>query len=539
MASVGDQPHTLDPVPLRGWWLSNKCGVQLRRATLPQGYTGSWLFQGAYHIISSLQPSYQPRVSWKGVHDTKILILGGGVAGVIAARTLYEQGVSDFIIIEAREELGGRMMSHTFGVEGHQYTVELGANWVQGTQVGAGAGNPIWDLAQKHNITTRANRYHESISTFDATGPVDFKDAFNDSIMDFKRLVLSAGHRAMNRLVDMTARGGYSLIGSRPETPHEQAAEYYQFDWEYGVSPEETSWLAASWAHNYTFSPAAGGFSKDNRLSIDQRGFKRLIQAEAEAFLEPEQLRLNTTVRTVSSSQTGVKVVLDDGTVLSAEYAVCTFSLGALQHGNVRFEPPLPAWKQEAIHSMTMGAYTKIFLQFEEKFWFDSEMALYADIERGRYPVWQNLDHPNLLPGSGILVVTVTGAFSKRIEALSDAQVQAEVLAVLQAMHPGVKVPKPVAFYVPRWGRDPRFRGAYSIWPPAFRSEHHTNLRATIGERLWFASEATSRRYFGFLQGAYTEGESIGSMLAECVKGGGCVGLEHVELVQNAGSYDG
>ena len=35
-------------------------------------------------------------------------------------------------------------------------------------------------------------------------------------------------------------------------------------------------------------------------------------------------------------------------------------------------------------------------------------MAIYADSERGRYPIWQSLDHPNFLPGSGIVFVTVT-----------------------------------------------------------------------------------------------------------------------------------
>ena len=35
-------------------------------------------------------------------------------------------------------------------------------------------------------------------------------------------------------------------------------------------------------------------------------------------------------------------------------------------------------------------------------------MALYADSERGRYPVWQSLDHENFFPGSGIVFVTVT-----------------------------------------------------------------------------------------------------------------------------------
>jgi hypothetical protein len=35
-------------------------------------------------------------------------------------------------------------------------------------------------------------------------------------------------------------------------------------------------------------------------------------------------------------------------------------------------------------------------------------MGLYADLERGRYPVWQNMDYYDLLHGSGILFVTVT-----------------------------------------------------------------------------------------------------------------------------------
>jgi len=35
-------------------------------------------------------------------------------------------------------------------------------------------------------------------------------------------------------------------------------------------------------------------------------------------------------------------------------------------------------------------------------------MGLYADAERGRYPIWQSIDHASFSPGSGILFVTVT-----------------------------------------------------------------------------------------------------------------------------------
>lgn len=91
--------------------------------------------------------------------DTSVLILGGGVAGVAAAQALQENGISDFIIVEARDELGGRMMNHPFGTSASRYNVEVGANWIQGTETKGGLENPIWKLGKKHNITTRSSMF--------------------------------------------------------------------------------------------------------------------------------------------------------------------------------------------------------------------------------------------------------------------------------------------------------------------------------------------------------------------------------------------
>lgn len=87
-------------------------------------------------------------------NHTTVLILGGGMAGIIAARTLYEQGVDDFILLDGKIELGGRMIGKAFGVTGRQVVVEYGPSWVRGTQEGNGAANPIWELALKYNLTT-------------------------------------------------------------------------------------------------------------------------------------------------------------------------------------------------------------------------------------------------------------------------------------------------------------------------------------------------------------------------------------------------
>ncbi|KAF9814640.1 hypothetical protein IEO21_05003 [Rhodonia placenta] len=471
------------------------------------------------------------------IADPTVLILGGGVAGVIAARTLYEQGITNFVIVEARGELGGRLQTETIGVLGNQWVVERGPNWVQGTQTGDGPENPIWALVQKHGVKTVYNDWYGSMTTYDETGYSNYTDIFNESGDVYDELTVVAGARVEQQLVDLTARSGYSLIGSKPMTPADKACEYYQFDWEYAQTPLESSWIASSWGNNFTYDPDQGGFGDANEMSIDQRGFKYFIQAEAAEFLQPEQLMLNATVTNITYSSEGVNVTLKDGTLLVADYALCTFSLGVLQNDDVVFEPSLPDWKQEAIQSMVMATYTKIFLQFPEDFWFDTQMGLYADTTRGRYPVWQNMNLTNFFPGSGVVFVTVTGEYSVRIEALSDEEVQAEVLEVLRAMYPGTTIPEPTAFYFPRWHSNPLFRGSYSNWPPSFFSGHHENLRATVEQRLWFAGEATSIKYFGFLHGAYYEGLDVATDLALCIQAGGCAGLAHVAEIKNAYPY--
>ena len=98
--------------------------------------------------------------------DASVLILGGGVTGVIAARTLHERGHDNFLIVDARNELGGRMQNKTFGEPGRSFTVEQGPNWVQGTQTGDGPANPILVLAKKHGVKTQFNDLFGSLCKF-------------------------------------------------------------------------------------------------------------------------------------------------------------------------------------------------------------------------------------------------------------------------------------------------------------------------------------------------------------------------------------
>jgi polyamine oxidase len=108
-------------------------------------------------------------------------------------------------------------------------------------------------------------------------------------------------------------------------------------------------------------------------LCIDQRGFKTIIQQEAKEFLDSDRVMLNSTVENISySPYGGVEVTLTDGsTRLSADYAIVTFSLGVLQNDDVRFEPDLPMWKVEGIHSMKMvGHFIAARMFFLQRYFF-------------------------------------------------------------------------------------------------------------------------------------------------------------------------
>jgi len=39
----------------------------------------------------------------------KVLILGAGVSGIVAGKTLLDNGVDDFIILEGQNYIGGRV----------------------------------------------------------------------------------------------------------------------------------------------------------------------------------------------------------------------------------------------------------------------------------------------------------------------------------------------------------------------------------------------------------------------------------------------
>ncbi|KAL3477222.1 hypothetical protein BJX99DRAFT_257699 [Aspergillus californicus] len=456
---------------------------------------------------------------------TTVAILGGGMTGVTAAQALTNASVTDFVILEYRDTLGGRVRHTEFGEDpnGDPYIIELGANWVQGLG-SSNTENPVWRLAKKYALKNTYSNY-DSLLTYNETGYTNYSHLL-DAYSEASGIASDhAGRILNNNLQDMTARSGLSLAGWKPRRDDmaAQAVEWWNWDWEAAATPETSSFVFGVAGENSTYNQ----FGSENNLVLDPRGYSAIIQGEADTFLRANdpRLRLNTQITDIEHYQGGIIIRNNDGSCLSAAYAICTFSVGVLQNNAVTFHPTLPEWKETAIAKFNMGTYTKIFMQFNETFWpSDTQFFLYADpTTRGYYPVFQSLSTEGFLPDSNIIFVTVIESQAYRAERQSDSTTKAEILTILANMFPDQKIPEPTAFLYPRWSTEPWAHGSYSNWPAGTTLEMHQNLRANV-DRLWFAGEATSAQYFGFLHGAWFEGREAGKSVAAVLEG------ERVEL---------
>ncbi|XP_078346841.1 uncharacterized protein LOC144632113 [Oculina patagonica] len=427
------------------------------------------------------------------VNKTKVLILGAGLSGITAAKTLLDKGITDFLILEGKNYTGGRIHSVPFA----GLNIEAGANWIH--FAGDEDTAPIVKLRDAKNINGTRSNYSDFIIR-DEKGNVitdlsvskDYDDKVGGRAEDYIEA------RKEKKLPDIPARVGLQLLGWKAKRPIEKVVEYFNIDFEFAKRPELVSF--------YNFYEHEGDF-----LVTDQRGFWSMYDYLYKPLAN--RILLDKTVTEIKYSATSVEISTSDGQKFAADYALCTFSNGVLASDMVTFSPPLPDWKKEVIFKNPMSVYTKIFLKFPSKFWDDHEYILHASEERSRFPVFMDLERPGFLPnGSNVLLVTVTEDEGKRIEQQTYNETKAEVMKVMRKIY-GQGIPDATAIYYYRWSQDPFTQGSYSDSIVGFTSEDFNKLGQNLG-RLYFSGEATSEVWYGYIQGAYLSGEEKGKMIA-------------------------
>lgn len=456
----------------------------------------------------------------------KVIIVGAGMSGISAGKRLSDARISDFMILEATDRIGGRIHKTKFaGVN-----VEMGANWVEG--VNGKEKNPIWTMANSTgglNLRTfRSDFDHLASNTYKQDGGL-YDDKFVEKIIERMDEVEESGTKLAGTLhlsgqEDMSVMAMQRLndhMPTGPARPVDMVIDYYQHDFEFAEPPRVTS------LQNTVPLPTFDNFGDDVYFVADQRGFESVVYHVAGQYLKTDKatgaivdprLKLNTVVREITHFPSGVTVKTEDNNVYKADYVMVSASLGVLQSELIRFRPQLPSWKILSIYQFDMAVYTKIFLKFPRSFWPvgpGREFFLYASGRRGYYPVWQQFEKQ--YPGSNVLLVTVTDDESRRIEQQPDNQTMAEAVAVLRKMFPGADVPDATKILVPRWWSNKFYKGSFSNWPIGVNRYEYDLIRAPVG-RVYFTGEHTSENYNGYVHGAYLAGIDSADVLINCAK---------------------
>src|SRR5690349_13183749 len=103
-----------------------------------------------------------------------ILVIGGGVAGLTAARALAQAGFRSVTVLEARDRLGGRI--YTQHPEGTLAPVELGAEFQHGRhpelwRMARAAGMLLCEVSGEHRYA-RHGRIESGASIWDKVGAI-------------------------------------------------------------------------------------------------------------------------------------------------------------------------------------------------------------------------------------------------------------------------------------------------------------------------------------------------------------------------------
>ncbi|XP_048573666.1 polyamine oxidase 1-like [Triticum urartu] len=451
----------------------------------------------------------------------RVIIVGAGMSGISAGKRLSEAGITDLLILEATDHVGGRMRKRNFG----GVNVEMGANWVEG--VNGGKMNPIWPLV---NSTLKLRNFR---SDFDGLAENVYKErgGVYDRAYVQKRLHRSneveEGGAKLSAKLRPSGQDDMSILAMQrlnnhlpngPASPVDMILDYFKHDYEFAEPPRVTS------LQNVVPLATFRDFGDDVYFVADRRGYEAVVHHLAGQYLEADKsgnivdprLQLNKVVREISHSGSGVAVKTEDDKVYKADYVMVSTSVGVLQSDLIKFKPRLPAWKILSIYQFDMAVYTKIFVKFPRKFWPEGkgrEFFLYASSRRGYYGVWQELEAQ--YPGANVLLVTVTDEESRRTEQQPDNQTKAEIVEVLRSMFPGEDVPDATDILVPRWWSDRFYRGTFSNWPIGVNRYEYNQLRAPVG-RVYFTGEHTSEHYNGYVHGAYLSGIDSADILIKC-----------------------
>ena len=462
--------------------------------------------------------------------DSNVLILGGGIAGIAAAKTLHDEGVKNFTIIEAYSQIGGRLRTVELR-PGSGIMINAGANWIQGFDVNQRTRHPLWNILNSPSCGGMQGFLSDidSLVVRNSRG-VDISESPRLRYYDYEAALAAVENLSASRrqagLPDLSVRDALTQSGWNVSNAEDEWVDWLEYDFCFAEPPEDSSLFATIPLPTYTdFGEDTGDY-----FISDGEGFFKVVRCLADEFLTQDdpRLRLNMTVRRIEWSDECVCVMVEEnGSTrrLCGQYAILTFSLGVLlelEQAGLVFDPPLPQDKVNAINQFRMNHYLNIVLEFQTRFWEDNiEFIGHVNETNGRYfPLFKVLTH---VQNANVLFCTLTKELADQVIRQSEEETKREIINVINhAYNLTLPTSDIVTLFIPDWDTNPLFLGSYSNVPLGVTNQTYATLREPLGDRLFISGEVTNQNYSGFVHGGLFSGiDSANDLIAEMRTNGG------------------
>lgn len=434
------------------------------------------------------------------MENTDIIIIGGGAAGLMAARTLAKAG-KNMVLLEARNRLGGRI--HTLENGTSLQHAELGAEFIHGDLPLTQA--LLHEAGIKYSPAS-ASMWRYDDDRFIAEGHViEYWDEFLESILQLQQ--------------DMSIEEFLQLEFSDDKYAglRESVRRYVSgYD---NADPKKASAFSIrkEWQNEH----------EDAQYRIEG-GYRELVNYLADEFKQAGgHIFVNAIAKDIYWGQHHVIVSTDIGITYQAKQLLVAMPLGLLQaeaglKATISFDPPIDYYIK-ALKSLGFGAVIKVLLEFNEAFWYSDEVRKMtgANLEDMGFlfsneaiPVWwtQMPVHRPLLtgwlggpPAAERLHTSNEDMLMQALESISHMfKIDIETLKQ-----------KLLTWNVINWTADPFSRGSYS-YDTVDTAEARKILSHPIGDTLFFAGEYLYEgTAMGTVEAALTSGLRAAERLLE------------------------
>ena len=394
--------------------------------------------------------------------ETGVAVIGGGAAGIAAARRLRDAGV-DCLLLEARDRLGGRLFTDTRS----GYPLDLGAGWLHSANV-----NPWTEIASSQG------------KTIDKTSPPWMRPSPQPKFSLEQQREFRAASGAFFERVDALAR-------EKPNRPSSDCLEPGN-RWNPLIGSVSTYIAGAE-----PELVAAGDFERYRDTEINWRvaeGYGAAVVAHAQGI--PVVLGCNVT--RIDHSGPRLKIETSKGALIAA-HAIITLPPTIVAQNEDLFAPALPE-KADAAHGLPLGLADKLFIALDRADEFAADSRIY-----GATGVTETANYHMRPFGRPVIEAFFGGRNAWALEKAGDRAFFDFAVRQLTGIFGNdfARRLKPLGMHL--WGADPFARGSYSYAPPG-RVADRARLAAPVDGRLFFAGEACSLDFFTTAQGAHQTG---------------------------------